>query len=328
MTASTNRSSGQDWFALRAQVAELFFPTASQEEALKRLRSLADPDPTRAYKAGMTLIGESQVGKSKVLEEWGKWCHVHIPERPIYSVNVGGSNTPLAMVAALLKEAGDPFWNRGREFERRERFRERVARERPLAIVFQEYQHTFSRTEYREASSAQFIKTLYNDIDVPIVLSGLPEVADFISKSRELMSRFSRAVYIDAADLTSKQTFKLVARLLKGISDLVPIDEGLTLVDQEMVVRFAHAGGGSMAAVKKIALEACMVAYEDELPGITMKTLQKALERHMADDQTCGQQRKGKKAIWSPQSFSKPLDVVQREVAVLIEERRKARGQK
>lgn len=263
---------------IACEIHSLFLPTAAQEKAFQRLCDYTQLSMVTGKATGLALVGEPGAGKSKTLTRWLEWAKKTYPDKLALFVDSQGDPTPKSITEELLTSAKDPFSHVGSANAKLKRLGILVSQGEIIAIAFDEFQHLLTGNSAAKITKAnQLVKSLFNRLGIPLFLVGLPEIIGFIRASRELERRFGFIVELPICDISNPIELREIRTVLQAQDKIVPFDEGVSLRNEGMVMRFVLASNGSLGDISKILQQACIVADEGSAARVGMRHLSKAL---------------------------------------------------
>lgn len=163
-----------------------------REALLQELHDLAT-DPARHRLQSIAIVGESNAGKSSLVERYKRLHPVVRGESalvvPAISVNMSGMPRTSDLSVALLEALQAPDPKTGTDVDRMKRFVQ-LAREMSLGIVFMDEFHDCADTSGRGKPFLRVIKLLMNE-KILVVPVGTEMLAEVLMRDPQLHSRFN-----------------------------------------------------------------------------------------------------------------------------------------
>lgn len=228
----------------------------------------------------LLLVAQTGSGKTTVLQ--------HYAARHPRSRHAGTTRVPVLLVAtppapsvktfaeAFLTALGDPLADRGTASWKTQRVVHYLRACGVELLFVDEFQHFHDgrrRTESHHV--ADWLKNLINEIQIPVVLSGLPRAVSVVNANPQLRRRFSAPRYLRpfAFDTVAGQhEFRAVLKQLRG---LIPI-ECVELHEANLARRFHFATNGLIDFLIKILDEAVSRCAAETAGKVELRTLEAA----------------------------------------------------
>lgn len=217
----------------------------------------------------LVITGESGAGKSRRLMRTLR-RHPALagqdlagPDSLVVVVNVPSPCTLKLLGREVLSATGYPLERELLENLVWERVRRRLDRGNKLIVVFDEMQHITRKLDSAEIDKvSDTIKNLMNNLTwrVSIIVCGLPKIADFIHRDRQLERR---AQFIHLAALTMPGDNAVIAAMvtkLATVADLTVEDDIAT----NLTPRLIHAAGNQWGVAIALTHEAIETALRPD----------------------------------------------------------------
>ncbi|APG13738.1 hypothetical protein BKD09_35810 [Bradyrhizobium japonicum] len=171
------------------------------------------------------------------------------------------------IAGAVLKELGDPRWNRGSTAERTERIDRFLKYCETRALVFDESQRVLDRTGVITSQDfIDWIKERHGIGRAAYFFFGLPRTTDLFSQDSQIDRRWLSELEMlpyswgkdDDKDLSSRDNFKGLLLAIAKHSP-VPFDPKLNCEDDDTAKRFFYASRGTAGDLKETLLETAMM---------------------------------------------------------------------
>jgi len=261
-----------------ASVGQVFVPTAAQENAFAQLCDYTDLAAASGASTGLVLAGDSGAGKTSTMKRWQVWAEQTYPDRKVLLVGAEGDPTSKSITESILNAADDPFSHIGTYKAKLKRLTMLVESGRVLAIAFDEFQHFLTgNSAAKVRKAAEFIKDLFNRLGIPIFIAGLPSLVQFTRSSQELENRFTLILTLRTCDVSNPGELREFRTVLGAYSKLVPLDDGLSLESELMLVRFMIATSGSLKLIAAILQQACLLAGRRGASAVGLPDLSRSL---------------------------------------------------
>ena len=236
---------------------------------------------------GLLITGDTGYGKTTL----GRFYEKDYPRVkgddgmiiPVLFSSVPSPATIKNMGSALLKDLGDPLYDRGTTGNITSRLCNLIKECKVELIILDEFQDLIDKdTERVLKSCADWIKTLLNKTGVPIVLMGMPWAADILIDNAQLQRRFSTRMALRAYgwETEDEQT--------EFTNFLIILEQGLLFPSPSMLYsgeksfRLFCATRGVIANMKNLISKAAEKGYEKGFDCITMDLLALAYDEELA----------------------------------------------
>lgn len=213
----------------------------------------------------LVITGESGAGKSRRLMRTLR-RHPALagqdlagPDSPVVVVNVPSPCTLKLLGREVLSATGYPLERELLENLVWERVRRRLDRGNKLIVVFDEMQHITRKLDSSEIDKvSDTIKNLMNNLTwrVSIIVCGLPKVADFIHRDRQLERR---AQFIHLAALTMPGDNAVIAAMVTKLATVADLTVD-TDIATNLAPRLIHAAGNQWGVAIALTHEAIQTA--------------------------------------------------------------------
>jgi len=237
----------------------------------------------------MMLIGESGVGKSTLLIRYSDLHpvieHEEFTEIPVLYVKVTPSCTPRKLAGLLLRGLGSPFWNKGKEDELTVQVECLLKACKVRLVILDEANHLVDRGgEKTQHTTADWIKTLSDEVHIPFVLAGIPRIERLNHTNDQLRGRFREVVRVHRFSVANKSAeleFRSVLAAFKRVLDDLPT---VDFSESILARQFAFATDGRLREIRKLLVRAVELAFEQQRPEITSAVLAHAFRQVIFPD--------------------------------------------
>lgn len=235
---------------------------------------------------GMVLIGETGVGKTCLLERFAR--HHALPDTETHSyqvvvlVEIPAEATIKATLSALLRKLGCIRPESGTKDAMLSRALKLMSELRTQMIVFDEFQHLLETQTLRHRKNVvNFIKSLMNITQIPVVLAGMPESALVISEDPQLARRFSAVQQLHPFSISSQDNLAYFASFMLSLQRVMPV-KTLNQAEINMLLRLYLATDGKAGLISNL-LEELIEQHENENEQATLKHFAQAYDNVMND---------------------------------------------
>lgn len=235
----------------------------------------------RAPPPCLPVIGPTGVGKSTLFEKLQR-LYPRVPNAkkvvlpdgieyvcdyvPVVCITIPEKISIKYIAGAILKELGDPLWNKGSTAERSERIDRFLRYCETRAIIFDESQRVMDRTGVITSQEfIDWIKARHAIGRAAYVFFGLRHTAELFSQDSQIDRRWLSELEMmpytwgkdEDMDLSSRDNFK--GMLLAIVKESpVPFHSDLNCDDDDIAKRFFYASRGTAGELKEKLLETAM----------------------------------------------------------------------
>jgi hypothetical protein len=240
------------------------------------------------YPKNLLIMGPARSGKSRLVE---KICgygnpipNQRFPIKTIFASEVPSPASIKGLVTMLLYSLGVADPERGNVTMQTARLIRLVQSLNIEMLVLDEFQHLVENRSYEVIEGvAEWVKTLINQLKIPVVLVGLPEcLAVFEQDDRgQLRGRFSKHLHIfpfEWKGLDTKRDGDSYCKLLGIIERELRLPAASNLSDARIAKRLLIASSGRIGFTVLIIEEAYRIAVRRGEQAISLELLQEAFE--------------------------------------------------
>lgn len=234
------------------------------------------------------IIGETGVGKSTVLEEYE---NANLPIRsetdngfsthtPVLVVSLKGMSQSLSAAQTILKKLLRVPTVAGRLSNITDRIETQFRRQGVEILILDEFQHLAEAgAEKTRSQTADWIKGLAKETRVPIVLAGMPSLAEVIAANAQLASitplrrKLGEFNYQTEKGRTAFQSF------LGGLDKIYPFDEPAGFGKPFVAERLYLASGGNPRLLCTLLRWAAKAAIREGTKRVEQRHLASAYDK-------------------------------------------------
>lgn len=276
-----------DMFLKLEQFDNDFIQFTSLQKSLYEIESAINTYRKANIVENLRILGESGSGKSTLCELIkNKYPRLILKEQdivPVLVVQVPPNVTINSLIDAIFSELELPVAIPGTTTRKTRQLTELCWALKIEMIVFDEAQHLYDRGQLKtHYMVADWLKSLMDKLNVPIVLVGLPNLERLLQVNAQLRRRFSKKIYLTVGngDIDSQQSE--CAAIFHGLQQALPIP--FQLPDKSMdefYVRITYACDGRIAYLKKLMLSALRIAMENNLTSISQYEFELAFKEQI-----------------------------------------------
>ena len=268
--------------------ARLFVRHEFVSPILTVVQDVVDIYRREQYPKNLLIMGAARSGKSRLVE---KICGYGIPVpnqrfplKTIFASEVPSPVSIKSLVTMLLYSLGVADPERGNTSMQTSRLIRLVQSLNIEMLVLDEFQHLVeNRSSYVIEAVADWVKTLINQLKIPVVLVGLPEcIAVFEQDDRgQLRGRFSKHLNIYPFEWKGHDPRRdgySYSKLLGIIESELRLPCSSNLSDGRIAKRLLIASGGLIGFTVLLIEEAYRIAIRRNEQAISLELLEEAFE--------------------------------------------------
>lgn len=233
----------------------------------------------------LLLTGPSGSGKTTVLKEFENEHRKKFGQaNPILRFRLPADCTPKQLAAAFAAALDDPLVANSTLAQLTLRI-PRIAKSKGISMVaIDEGQHLFSRTkQIRNDDAADTIKVLMDEIQVPFVLVGMPELRKIVDAGEQLSRRTGRRLELAGFDLADPDEFATYIEILREMDRALPFSRASHLSDKSLATAIHVDTGGVIGRIKRLVTLAAELAIDRNDPCVDVRHLAAAREELASD---------------------------------------------
>lgn len=235
----------------------------------------------------MLVYGDSGSGKTTVLETYLA-SNMHVEEiystrgketrRNILHASISSPATYVGLTEDLLRQLGDRYPTKGTATHKRERLSELIGKYKVELIMLDELQHFVDRDKKQVVLRvSDFLKSLMNELKVPIVLFGLEDSMDVLKVNPQISRRVPTRWELKPFEYDDEfETF-----LLELDNQLLDVFEKQShLSESDVAERLYYATAGVVNSIMLLVRRAAKSAIMKGRECIEMIDFAEAFERY------------------------------------------------
>ncbi len=283
-----NQTQGMPNLKLRSLVKSLMVCHAWVENAMESVERCYDGALDGSDTRGLAIIGESGSGKTRILKHV---ANKYAPEReadglkvPVLLVSVPSNPTVKGLAMEILHALGDPLFDKGSETAMTIRLRKLLMSADTKLLALDEFQHFVDQAGKKiQHHVADWLKILVDDVEVSLVVAGLPRCTYVIDSNPQLKRRFQ------APAVMPRFNWGIADQRMEFRSILDTMQDGLApfvfpdLSTDEMAFRVYCATGGLMGRIANLLKQTITNAIYDNKTQITLEDLNRAAKKASFD---------------------------------------------
>ncbi|QOD82935.1 TniB family NTP-binding protein [Chromobacterium haemolyticum] len=257
-----------DWCAEIGTVERrrLLFPDF--EQAYRRISRIHRMALAGTKPRNLMILGPSGAGKSSVLEEYRSYFPaIEEPEQrriPVLLVEIKSFPTVRSVAEDILKAMGVPMAYRGTVNEKTDRVVSSLAKFNVELLMFDEAQHLLgaNKRSFGSNEETEWLKTLLNLINIPVVLSGLPYAEALLSTNEQLKRRLEGICRLSPFSVGDETAASNFAGVVNWFDAEIHMGQAIGLHDGDMLERLFFASDGLIGYLSKLLIGAMEIRLE------------------------------------------------------------------
>lgn len=226
------------------------------------------------------IKGQAGVGKTTLQKNYEAQYPRYIADDgvviPVLTVKAPVSATIRSLSSKMLEKLGDPGFGTGTTNNLSMRIHKFVKECKVELIILDEFQH-FIDSESKKVllNTANWLKELINETQVPVVLIGMPysECIFNATDGNQLGRRFKNRASLEPFSWGSQEAIKEFRTFLLTIDKSLPLPQLSQLQTNDTAFRIMYATDGIIDYVIKLVTNACEYAIERDLPCLDNQLL-------------------------------------------------------
>lgn len=233
----------------------------------------------------LNLCGRTGVGKTTLVKDYAKkFPKEYVGSEtiiPVLYLKVPPRlRTPKALASKILAEMGDLFANSGTDEELGRRIVDFAKDSQMEMLILDEFQHLIDRdTKNVLATASDWLKLLTEELNIPVVLCGLPESDDIFEYNEQIDGRYPRRILLEPFGFDDQKQQKKFRKFLKLIDEELPFPEYSNLSDPLLASKIHYVTEGVPRYVKDLLLETVKLSLKRGFDCIHEEALHDAFNR-------------------------------------------------
>ena len=234
----------------------------------------------------LLLIGPTGAGKTTIYRTYAQnYPRIETDEGsivPIVYTSIPAPATVKGLVEAILKNLGDPLYNRGSTTNQTSRAYDLLRECKVELILLDEFHHFIDR-EYNKVlkNVCDWLKNLIINTKIPVVLFGLPESEKILTVDNWQLSRRFNYRHTLVPFPRNESGIQLFREFLSEIEGQLPLPEKSGLAERSLSERIYYATDGTIAHVMTLIRKGTTLAIEQDLNRLDLKILHTIYHRHL-----------------------------------------------
>ena len=279
----------------RNLVDQILVPHSAFQSALRRIGQTYQNAEARGNPACLAIVGPSRTGKTSVMEmfadEYPRVRTAEGLEVPILRLKTPSKPTVKSMAEIMLREIGDPRFDKGTENARTGRLMTLIRNCGTRLVMIDEFQHFYDKGQNRVMHhAADWLKVLVDDTRIGLVVAGIPGCLATIEQNEQLRGRFRTPVALQRFDWRSPNDREEFAAISSAFHDaLAEYVDIPDFTSAEMAFRLYCATGGLIGYLAMLLSQVVWDAIDDKRKVITLQHLQMAFAQSVRGSHDYGE---------------------------------------
>jgi hypothetical protein len=242
-------------------------------------------------KKGICFLGETGAGKSTLLKIYeddpsfkkkkiinGHECTSKIT--PVLRVELDSNSKPANVASKMLEVLGEPYYYKGSEKDLTFKLKRYLEDGEVELIIIDELQHLVDTDTKRVIKkAADWLKQLLNDVNIPIVFSGIREEANKIFKNNDqLDERFPHKIFFSGFKYSDDKQSNEFRAFLKNMDCELPLAENSNLSDPYLTEKIYYVTLGMPRTLNHLLYYSLKIVLKNGSDKIEEKDLKEAFD--------------------------------------------------
>jgi hypothetical protein len=266
----------------RDLVDRILVPHEAFKEGLRRIDQCYRNAEVHGNPACLAIVGPSRTGKTSVLEQFASGHQTTRTAEglniPILRVKTPSKPTVKSLVEIMLREMGDPRFDKGTENVRTGRLMTLIRNCGTRMVMIDEFQHFYDKGQNKVMHhAADWLKVLVDDTRVGLVVAGLPGGLATIEQNEQLRGRFRTPVKLERFDWRNPADREEFVAILSAFYDALAAHVDLPdLTSAGMAFRLYCATGGLIGYLATLLSQTVWDVVDENQAFITLGHLRRA----------------------------------------------------
>ncbi|URN93097.1 MAG: TniB family NTP-binding protein [Candidatus Pristimantibacillus lignocellulolyticus] len=255
------------------------------EEVYNELEEVHITSQGSVQASQLNLSGRTGAGKTTIVKQYVERHPRKLTDTgtiiPVLYVKVPPRlKTPKALASKILGEMGDLFANSGTDEELGRSIVQFVRDCQTEMIILDEFQHLIDRDTLNVlATASDWLKLLTEELNIPVILCGLPESKDIFEYNEQIDGRYPRRIILEPFGFEEQAQQKKFRLFLKKLDGEMPFSEYSNLSDPMLASKIHYVTEGVPRYIKDILIEATKTSLKRGIDYINEDSLHDAFHR-------------------------------------------------
>lgn len=244
----------------------LLFPAFDQ--AYRRISRIHKMSLAGNRPRHLMILGPSGAGKSSVMEEYCRYFpeteETEFRHIPVLRVEIKSSPTVRSVAEDILKAMGVPMAYRGTVNEKTDRVIASLQKLKVELLMLDEVQHLLgaNKRSFGSNNETEWLKTLLNQIEIPVVLTGLPYAQALLSTNEQLRRRLDGVCNLTPFSVEDEDAAADFAGVISWFDSEIHDGHPIGLHKDDMLYRLFYATNGLIGYLSKLLIGAMEIRLE------------------------------------------------------------------
>ncbi|WP_410511759.1 TniB family NTP-binding protein [Paenibacillus sp. BR2-3] len=254
-------------------------------EVLLELEEIHELSKDSLITEQLCIIGPTGAGKSTLVELYvSNYPRKEETERTVIPVLLlkvpPRARSPKVLASKILRIMGDPLFDKGTEENMTNRIQHFVKACDIQMIILDEFHHLIDRdTDHVLATASDWLKTFIDEVNIPVVLCGLPVSERIFEHNEQLDGRYPNRVVLPPFSFSSKEQIIEFRKFLVSIDKLLPFSNLSHISDPEIAAKIYYFSSGIPRYIMRLLKQATKYALKKGDDQISEIDLRDAFDR-------------------------------------------------
>lgn len=267
------------------EMQRLLFPAF--EEAYRRIIRIHKMALAGNRPRHLMILGPSGTGKSSVQKEYVRYFPVieetEFRRIPVLRVEIKSSPTVRSVAEDILKAMGVPMAYRGTVNEKTDRVISSLQKLKVELLMLDEVQHLLgaNKRSFGSNNETEWLKTLLNQIEIPVVLAGLPYGQALLSTNEQLRRRLDGVHHLTPFSVEDEDSAADFAGVVSWFDSEIHGGTPIGLHDGDMLYRLFYATNGLIGYLSKLLIGAMEIRLENGKKAVENWMLEESFRQNL-----------------------------------------------
>ncbi|MDH6374324.1 putative AAA+ superfamily ATPase [Paenibacillus sp. PastF-3] len=278
-------ASFSDYVQRVAHVKSILVMHPKFAEALSELEEIHELSKHSVMTDQLCILGPTGAGKTTMVEQYAsKFPRILERERtviPILNVKVPPrARSPKVLASKILRVMQDPMFNAGTEENMTNRIQYFVKACDIQMIILDEFQHLIDReTDHVLANASDWLKTFIEEVNIPVVLCGLPVSERIFEHNEQLDGRYPNRILLPPFAFSTNEEIIEFRKFIVSIDKQLPFYKLSHLSDPDIAAKIYYFSFGVPRYIMDLLKQATKYALKKGNDQITQIELRDSFDK-------------------------------------------------